>query len=132
MISLDYSSLVPAGGSLAGLTLGIGANDFQNKVFGQAFQAKINGVVSPTLSSVLNGFDQTGPLSQFFTIGLDPSLLGSSRTLTLTIDELGDGGDGWAVDYLTMGIAAQPTPEPATFAALGIGAWAVLRRRKRL
>ena len=41
---------------------------------------------------------------QFFSIGLDPASLDESNVLTLTIDEGGDGGDGWAVDFLTVGV----------------------------
>ena len=39
-----------------------------------------------------------------------------SEMLTLSIDEGGDGGDGWAVDFLTVGITSQgaAVPEPAT------------------
>jgi hypothetical protein len=30
--------------------------------------------------------------------------------LTLSIDQGGDGGDGWALDYLTVGVTTQQTP----------------------
>lgn len=102
VIVMDYSSLA-AQGPLTSLTLGIGADDFQNVPFGQPFTASINGMFSPELSAVLNGLDQSGPVVQFFTIGLDPAYLSPTHELVLTIDEGGDGGDGWAIDFLTLG-----------------------------
>src|SRR4030095_9043491 len=52
----------------------------------------------------INSLLQTGPVVQFLSIGLDPASLDVSNVLTLTIDERGDGGDGWAVDFLTVGV----------------------------
>jgi len=125
VITLDYSSLVPSGHTVLTLTLGIAADDFQNAVFGQPFSALVNGGAAPSLAAVLNGLSQSGPQVQFFTIGLNPSLDNATHTLTLSIDEGGDGGDGWAVDYLTVGVTSQPgvtvVPEPASMLLLGIG-----------
>ena len=103
-ITLDYSSLIPPGTQIDTITLGIAADDFQFPVFGQAFVASINGTVNAGLTSTLNSLVQTGPQVQFFSIGLDPAALDTSNVLTLTIDEGGDGGDGWAVDFLTVGV----------------------------
>lgn len=33
--------------------------------------------------------------------------------LNVSIDQLGDGGDGWAVGFLTVGITTTPVPVPA-------------------
>jgi hypothetical protein len=123
VLTLDYSSLVPAGNSVLTLTLGIAADDFQNQAFGQAFSALVNGLAAPALTAVLNGLDQTGPVVQFFTIGLNPSLDNPTHVLTLSIDQGGDGSDGWAVDYLTLGVTSQPSavPEPASMLLLAIG-----------
>ena len=104
MITLDYSSLVPAGTQIDTFTLGIGADDFQFPVWGQPFLAYINGTVDAALENTLNGLVQTGPVVQFFSIGVDPASLNADNVLTLTIDEGGDGGDGWAVDFLTVGV----------------------------
>ena len=117
---LDYSSLVSSGQTVTSLTLGIAADDFQFPEFGQAFTASINGSVDSALSSQLNSLDENGPQVHFFTIGLDPSLDTASHTVTLSIDEGGDGGDGWAVDFLTMGVTTQAvgTPEPTSLTSL--------------
>lgn len=129
--SLDYSALVPAGGSVTGLTLGIAADDFQQTVFGQPFTASVNGVVDTQLSAILNSLNQTGPVTQFFTYGLDPALLNSSHILNLKIEEGGDGGDGFAVDFLTLGgKPQQAVPEPFSMVALGGLALGIARKRR--
>ena len=118
---LDYSSLVASGQSVTSLTLGIAADDFQFPDFGQPFTASVNGSVDAALTNELNSLDETGPEVHFFTIGLDPSLDTASHTITLSIDEGGDGGDGYAVDFLTMGVTtkATGTPEPTSLMSLG-------------
>ena len=134
-MTMDYSSLVPAGQHLTSLTLGIAADDFQNAVFGQPFTAKINGTTAVALSAELNSLNETGPVVQFFTIGISPSLLLANNVMTLSIDEGGDGGDGYAIDFLTIGITTQSVPEPSSLILLGAGAMSVLtlgrRRRNR-
>jgi hypothetical protein len=104
VITLDYSSLVPAGQKIATLTLGIGADDFQFPNWGQPFTVMVNGKTNTVLTSAINGLNQTGPYEQFLTIGIDPSVLQSNNILTLSVDEGGNGGDGWAIDFLTVGI----------------------------
>lgn len=137
VLTLNYSSLVPAGSTVATLTLGIAADDFQQPVFGQPFTARINGVVNPALTALLNSLDQSGPQVRFFTIGISPSALLPTNTLTLTIDQGGDGGDGWAVDFLTVGVTTRqvaPVPEPSTlllFGALALGGLGYARRTTR-
>jgi hypothetical protein len=101
---LDYSSLLVGNAELATITLGIAADDFQFPLFGQPFTASINGIPNQTLTDTLNGLDQTGPQVQFFTIGLDVSSMDSSNELLVSIDQNGDGRDGWAVDFLTVGV----------------------------
>lgn len=137
VITLDYSSLLPVGQSLQTLTLGLGADDFQFKAFGQPFTAAINGAANVALTNALNGLDQTGPYVQFLTVGLDPGLLASNKILTLSINEGGDGGDGWAVDFLTVGVTTTPSgnvPEPGSLALLlagGVTGTRLLQRRRR-
>lgn len=126
-ISMDYSSLV-IGGGIQSLTLGFMADDFQNAVFGQPFTARINGVVNDTLTNLLNSLDQTGPVLQFVSIGLDVGSLDPSHVLTLTIDQGGDGGDGWAIDFLTIGVTNVPAPNTAACMLLGLIA---ANRRRR-
>ena len=134
VFTLDYSSLVGSGQSLSTLTLGIAADDFQFLAYGQPFTATVNGVVDAALTAQLNAFNQSGPLVQFFTIGIDPAIDPGTHVLTLSIDEGGDGGDGWAVDYLTVGATTSETtvPEPSTLAmlALGLGGMAVAAARR--
>ena len=116
VITLDYSSLLSPGQVIDTFTLGIAADDFQRPTFGQRFIATINGATHTRITTQLNAFNQTGPRVQFFTVGISPTLLLDTKVLTLTIDELGDGGDGWALDFLTIGITAQAVPEPSTIA----------------
>lgn len=134
VFDLDYSSLLSGGGSITSFTLGIAADDFQFPVIGNPFTATINGTVDTALSNELNSLNQSGPIVQFFTIGIDPSLLNGSNVLDLSIDEGGDGGDGYAVDFLTVGVttANAATPEPANIglicAGLALGLIALRRR----
>lgn len=135
--ALDYSSLLPAGSTLQTLTLGIAADDFQHPEYGQPFTASINGVVNTALSNKLNNLTLTDPSDLFFTFGVDPALLTSSNILNLSIDEGGDGGDGYAVDFLTVGVTSSPVPEASTTAsfglllALGLGGLVVAAKRKK-
>lgn len=135
MFTLDYSSLLPAGNTLQTLTLGVAADDFQFQAFGQPYTATINGTANTALSNALDGLDQTGVFTQYLTVGIDPTLLNSSNVLTFSIDEGGDGGDGWSVDYLTVGVTSAPAavPEPgsiALFVSMGIGGAGFLARRR--
>ena len=92
----------------------------------------MNGHIVVDLINELNGLVQTGPEVQFFSIGLDPGLLESSNILTLTIDQAGDGRDGWAIDFLTVGVTSSPVPLPPAlglFAMAAISALGLSRRR---
>lgn len=138
--ALNYASLLPAGQTAQSLTLGIEADDLQFGKYGQPFTAFINGVESSGFEKVLNTPVLTDPSSQFFSFGVDPALLSSSGILNLSIDEGGDGGDGYAVDFLTVGVttnagpAAVPeAPNTVSFGlllAFGLGGVAVSRKRR--
>jgi hypothetical protein len=127
VIVLDYSSLVAAGQSVETLTLGIAADDFQQPRFRQPYTATVNGYQIAELTTVLNNLDQTHPKVQFFSIGIDPTILGDDHLLTLSINQGGNGGDGWAIDFLTVGVTT--IPEPATLVLLAAGMWCVRRRK---
>jgi hypothetical protein len=134
VLTLDYSSLIAPGQAVSSLTLGIGADDFQAPLFGQPFVATLNGGAAPDLTAKLNSLNLSGPTMHFFTIGLDMGAVTLNHVLTLTIDNLGDGGDGWAVDFLTVGVttaAVTPTPEPATFLLMGAGLIGIARLARR-
>ena len=118
--ALDYSSLIAPGSTLQTLTLGIAADDFQFGRYGQPFTASINGVVNTALSAKLNSLTLTDPADLFFTFGVDKSLLNGSNVLNLSIDEGGDGGDGYAVDFLTVGVTTNAVPEASTTASFGL------------
>jgi PEP-CTERM motif len=131
VLTMNFSSLVPAGQTVATVTLGIAADDFQNPVFGNPFTATINGTTDAGLSSELNSLNETGPVVRFFTIGIDPSLLSGSQVLTLSINEGGTGGDGYAIDFLTVGVTLQSVPEPSSLVLLGVGAFVAFIFRQR-
>lgn len=128
VLIMDYSSLVEDHESITTLTLGIAADDFEFYLFGQPFVASINGVENQALSDVLNNFQLTNPQVRFFTIGVDVSLLNSNDELVLSIDQNGDGRDGWAVDFLTIGVTT--VPEPGTMALSMILLLSALARRR--
>ena len=130
VIALDYGSLVPAGHIVETLTLGIGADDFQYGAFGQPYTATLNSQSASALTNRLNALNQTGPDTQFFSIGIDPAVLVASDVLTLSIDQGGTGGDGWAIDFLTVGVTTV-IPEPATMSLLALGSLALVRRKRR-
>jgi PEP-CTERM motif len=124
VLTLNYASLIPPGQKVATLTLGIASDDFQFPPFGQPFTAQVNGSTNAALTDKLNSVDESGPVVHFFTIGIDPAILNSTNVLTLSINEGGDGGDGWAVDFLTVGVTTTPIPaipEPSTLALLSLG-----------
>jgi hypothetical protein len=136
VFTLDYSSLLGPGQTPATLTLGIAADDFQFVGLQQPFTASVNGVVNAALTAQLNSFDEAGPIVQFFTIGLDPLIDTPSHILQVSIDEGGNGGDGYAVDFLTVGVTTATvaaTSEPSSFALLaaGIGLVVISRARRR-
>ena len=128
VLTLDYSALVDPLRPIETLTLGIAADDFQFPAFGQPFQATINGNPFLPLTDVLNGLDQTFPQVQFFSIGIDTSLLNASHELVLSIDQIGDGSDGWAVDFLTVGVTNIPEPTSAILFVAAVGLSLVRRR----
>jgi len=121
-----------AGATLAGLapnvvtdatnSYGIAADDFQFPVFGQPFLVTLNGGSDPSLTTKLESLNESHPVVHFFTIGLDPALDNPSHTLTLSINEGGGGGDGFAVDFLTLGVetASATTPEPSGIVMSGM------------
>jgi hypothetical protein len=123
VMTMNFSSLIGSGQSLSTLTLGIAADDFQDSVFGQPFTASIDGTVDAALTAKLNSLNETGPVVHFFTIGLNPAVDTGSHILTLSINEGGDGGDGWAVDFLTVGVTTQGSavPEPSFVWVLAAG-----------
>lgn len=135
VMTMNYSSLIGAGQQVSTLTLGIAADDFQFPVFGQPFIVTLNGMPAPALTAALESLNETGPVVHFLTVGLSSALDDPSHTLTLSIDEGGDGGDGWAVDFLTVGVTtvASEVPEPSTWSMMlaGLGGLAAAVRRSR-
>jgi hypothetical protein len=128
VLTFDYSSLVPANQVVSSLTLGIAFDDFQAPIFGQPFVVLVNGLPYAPLNTLVNSLDQSGPVVQFASIGLDPLLLLPDHQLTISIDLLGDGGDGFAVDFATVGI--QTIPSPAAGTLLSLMVVGALRRRR--
>jgi len=129
VIVIDYDALAPAGESITTFSLGIAFDDFQQVPLGQPFILSINGVVNQPLTDLANSLDQTTPQVQFASIGIDPALLLGTNILTLTIDQGGDGGDGWAIDFLTVGVETA-IPAPSSAALMFVGAGLATRRRR--
>ncbi len=90
-------------------------------MFGQPFTAAINGITNQVLTNTLNSLNETGPQEHFLTIGISTLTLLSNNVLTLKINEGGDGGDGWAVDFLTIGVTTQAVPEPKSIVTMSLG-----------
>ena len=133
VLTMDYSSLVPAGQKIESLTLGVAADDFQQPRFHLPFVAKVNQVVNAALTDQLNAMDLGAPEVRFFSVGIDPAILAPSNVLELSIERAGQGSDGWAVDFTTIGVttAAQPVPEPTTLGVMVLGAVALGLRTYR-
>lgn len=134
IITVDYNPIVQVGHVVDTLTLGIAADDFQFPFFGHPFTALVNGHIVVDLINELNGLNQTGPQVQYFSLGLDTAILDPGHTLTLIIDQAGTGSDGWAIDFVTIGVTTSPAavPLPPAFVLLGAGMLATmgLARRK--
>ncbi|MGC1310260.1 MAG: hypothetical protein WA885_23780 [Phormidesmis sp.] len=141
LLDLDYSDLVSSS-AIKTFTLGIAADDFQFPTFGNAYTASLNGQDAPALAAILNSFNLTGPggpRTQFFSIGIDPSVLNASHRLALSINQVGGAdGDGWAVDFLSIGIeakmdepVAQDVPAPGVLPGLAVLGGTALFTRKR-
>ena len=118
---------MPAGQTILTYTLGIGADDFQYPNSGDPFTVMINGATNTALTAAINSLNQTGPYERFLTIGLNPAALQNNKVLTLSINEGGNGGDGWAIDFLTIGVTTSSNSPPnlgslgAAFSANGAG-----------
>jgi hypothetical protein len=135
VLTMDYSSLVGPGQTVATFTLGLALDDFQAAAFGQLFTISINGVANAAITNFVNTLNETGPVVQFFTFGIDPSGLAGTNVLTVQIDEGGNGGDGYAIDFATVGVTTTNAlvPEPGTSGLLAIGlVMAGLRRRRKI
>jgi hypothetical protein len=131
VLTLDYNSLVPADSTITSFTLGLALDDFQYPVWGDPFTVAVNGVPNASLTSLVNSINETGPIVYYETIGLAPSILSSSNVLTLSIDEGGDGGDGYALDFLTVGVTTVPLPSSLAMGLVGIGVLSVVVARRR-
>ncbi|RYG21238.1 PEP-CTERM sorting domain-containing protein [bacterium] len=96
--------------------------DFDNYSFGVT-NANYSGplfTVSPDAAAALGLYDQSTAFS---------GSLSTRAEFGVTATRLSDGAT--ADDYENYGVEVQAVPEPASLAALGLGAAAFLRRRKR-
>lgn len=134
IITMDYNPIVQPGHTVETLTLGIAADHFQEAhgFFNNGYVALLNGHIVVDLINELNALLQTGPAVQYSSLGIDTAILDPGHVLTLTIDQAGFGNDGWAIDFLTIGVTTH-VPLPPAFVLFGAGlvATAGLSRRTR-
>lgn len=118
-IVMDYSTLVPAGQQVSGLTLGMSVTGFISLNTGMTYTAQLNGQINVPLSRQLNSLQIGANVTQFFTIGIDPKVLNSNNQLTLQIDATDPQGwnKGWAIDFLTISVTTVPIPSAQGSAA---------------
>jgi hypothetical protein len=130
VLTLDYSSVVPVGDNVDSLTLGLALDDFQAPAIGNPFTVSIDGTPNAAISSFVNSINETGPTVRFFSFGIDPSVDNTNHVVTVSINEGGDGGDGYALDFATVGVTASPAPEPGTIGMLAGGILVVAMCRR--
>jgi len=111
VISMDYSSQVPPGQAVSGLTLGMSITGFDAQETQQTYSVWINNQIDVPLSRYINSVELGAHATQFFAIGVDPQLLLPNNTLTLKIDSTGSQNPlAWAIDFLTIGVTTSPAP----------------------
>lgn len=124
-----------AGKEFVGFRLDVKALDATTTATVSVFDVSINGNAVATMDNTVTGKQGdpvtfvagtahyfTGPLADFSIIG--------TTTMAWT-GSLGSGSSD-RVTFELNGLEANPVPEPATLAALGLGATALLRRRKKV
>jgi hypothetical protein len=134
VININYSALIPAGQTVQTFTLGIGIDDFQYPVFGDPIHVAVNGIPITALDNAFMSDDMEIPsvnagYEHFWSVGLSTAPLPGA--MTLSINEGGDGGDGWAVDFVTVGVTV-PEPTGALLATAGTLLLCARRSRARL
>lgn len=122
--TLDYTAALQGGTAVDTLTIGVMLIDVQPSASAQ-YTLNVNGSASAftNITGVVNGLDQAGQAGQFLSFGVPLDVLAlnpSANTLNFTIDQ-GVGGDGFAVDFLTVGVT--PVPEPAGLLLVGLAAF---------
>ncbi len=112
VVSMDYSSQVPPGQVVTGLTLGMAASGFLAQATQQTYTVWINNQIDVPLSRYLNSLNSGDARStQFFAIGVDPQVLLPNNTLTLKINGTGTNNTvAWGIDFLTIGVSTAPAP----------------------
>ena len=125
-IGWDVSGTAIAPSWVSELTIEFAASDFSDLLYLFPFQTGAPGSESATSGGVLD-LETAGP-------GLSVTLPDSTLRLEFfeDFDDAANVLDGrWTQGFVTLQFEATPVPEPASMAVLGLGALAVLRKRKK-
>lgn len=122
--------------SLNTLVFGWSTNSTSSTFLSDAgFNASIGldlvGPAPVTTNTAINGNDPLNQIGRTATLSFGPTGLANGASVFIRWQDRDDTGNDAAIAIDNLGITAQPVPEPATMAILGLGAAALIRRRRK-